>query len=162
MVALLAVLGGFLTFQVVGFGKPGAYPELQRFSLPDTEGMSHSIDEWKGKVLVINFWATWCPPCLEEIPEFMKLQESYRAQGLQFIGIAVEDAEPVREFANRFQINYPILIAGMSGLGLATALGNLAGVVPFTVVVNREGQIVQTRPGIFDPAQIEETVVPLL
>lgn len=160
--ALAAVFGGFLAYQATGFGETGIYPELQSFSLPDTEGNEHNIAEWKGKVLVINFWATWCPPCLEEIPLFMETQESHKRRGLQFIGIAVEEAEPVREFSGKLKINYPILVAGMSGLSLSATLGNLAGVVPFSVVVNRDGRIVHRHPGILAPAQIREAVIPLL
>ncbi len=159
---LAAFFGGFLSYQFAGFGTSEADPELQNFSLPDLDGTSHAIDEWKGKVLVINFWATWCPPCLAEIPSFNELQDSHREQGLQFIGIAVDDAESVREFSGNFQINYPILIAGFSGLTLSASLGNPAGVVPFSIVVNRQGRIVQTHPGIFDPARIRKTVIPLL
>lgn len=161
-VAVAALFGGTLTYHLAGFDKPRTYPELHSFSLPDPEGTTHHIDEWKGRVLVINFWATWCPPCREEIPLFMQLQESHRNQGLQFIGIAIEDAEPVREYATKLQINYPILVAGMPGLGLSIALGNLASGVPFSVVVNREGRIVHTQPGIFDLEDFQDTVIPLL
>jgi thiol-disulfide isomerase/thioredoxin len=161
-ICLAAVFGGFLAYEAVGFGKSGSSPEFQHFSLPDLEGVSRDIDEWRGKVIVINFWATWCPPCLEEIPLFMEIQDTYAAQGLQFIGIAIEDPEPVREWTERIKINYPVLIAGMSGLGLAAAFGNRAGVVPYSVVVDREGQIVQTHPGLFPLSEIQEKVIPLL
>lgn len=162
MAALAAMFGGFIAYRSAGFERTQIHPELESFSLPDIEGRQRSTDEWKGEVLVINFWATWCPPCLEEIPQFMEIQKSQGPKGLQFIGIAVEDAEPVRAFAAKLNINYPILVAGMSGLGLSAALGNLAGVVPYSVVVNREGRIIHRQPGIFDPAKIRETVFPLL
>ncbi|MGH8559807.1 MAG: TlpA family protein disulfide reductase [Methylococcales bacterium] len=160
--ALAAVFGGILSYQASGFGKAGTLSKLQSFSLPDARGAIHSIDEWKAKVLVINFWATWCPPCLKEIPRFMELQDSYGKQGLQFIGIAVEDVEAVREYSAKVGINYPILVAGLSGLSLATALGNPTGVVPFSVVVNRDGRIVRRYTGILSPAQFQETLIPLL
>ena len=162
-IALLSIAGGFASYQASGFGKSEAnFGQLPPFSLPDTEGMSRSSEEWKGKVLVVNFWATWCPPCLEEIPLFMEFQEAHRAHGLQFVGVALEDAQPVREFEADLGINYPILVAGLSGLSLSSALGNRAGVVPFSVVVDREGRIVFTQPGIFDRSQIQEKVIPLL
>ncbi|MGH8549131.1 MAG: TlpA family protein disulfide reductase [Methylococcales bacterium] len=161
-VALAAVFGGFLAYQATGFGKAGTYPDIPSFSLPDTEGKNHNIAEWKGKVLVINFWATWCPPCLKEIPLFVKMQESHGRQGLQIIGIAVEAAEAVREFSGKRKFNYPILVAGLSGLGISATLGNLTGVVPYSLVVNREGRIVHRHPGIFSPAQIQKEVIPLL
>ncbi|MDO9142540.1 MAG: TlpA disulfide reductase family protein, partial [Methylobacter sp.] len=72
--------------------EPSPLPE---FSLPDLIGHQRSISEWRGKVLVINFWATWCPPCRKEIPDFIALQQRYNDQGVQFIGIALEDQKPV-------------------------------------------------------------------
>lgn len=162
LLALAVVFIGIRSYQASGFGEPRTFPELQSFSLPDTRGAIHNIDEWKGKVLVINFWATWCQPCLKEIPLFMKLQESYREQGLQFIGIAVDDVATILDFAAKVKINYPILVAGLSGLSLSSSLGNPAGVVPFTVVVNRDARVVRSHPGIFDLANFQETVIPLL
>ncbi|MGH8474670.1 MAG: TlpA family protein disulfide reductase [Methylococcales bacterium] len=160
--AFVALCSGFLSYRASGFGEARSALELQSFSLPDTQGVVHNIDEWKGKVLVINFWATWCAPCLEEIPRFVELQGSYAKQGLQFIGIAVEDAEAVLDYANKAGINYPILVAGLPGLGLSSDLGNPAGVVPFSVVVNRDRRIVHEHVGVFSLEQIQESVIPLL
>ena len=162
LAAVAALSGGIFSYHLAGLDKAATYPQLHSFSLPDTEGKTHNIDEWKGKVLVINFWASWCSPCRQEIPLFMQLQESHRNQGLQFIGIAIEDIDPVREYTKTLQINYPNLVAGISGLGLSIAFGNLAGGVPFSVVVNRKGRIVYSQPGIFDLEAFQETVVPLL
>ncbi|MCI0654760.1 MAG: TlpA family protein disulfide reductase [Methylococcaceae bacterium] len=160
--ALAAVFSGILSYQASGFGKSGTIAQLQGFSLPDTQGMIHNIDEWTGKVLLINFWATWCPPCLKEIPQFMELQDSYGKQGLQFIGIAIEDVKAVREFSTKVGINYPVLVAGLSGFGLSAALGNRSDGLPFTVVVNRDGRIVHAHLGIFNLAQIQKSAIPLL
>ena len=84
---------------------------LPEFSLPDTTGTIHSISEWQGKILVINFWATWCPPCLKEIPEFIQLQAEYADQNVQLIGIAIDEPELVDDYISFININYPILIA---------------------------------------------------
>ena len=97
------------------------------FSLMDVSGQSRNVSEWQGKVLVINFWATWCPPCLEEIPHFIKLQDKYGDQGLQFLGIALEDVDDVMNFANKLGINYPLLVGEQEVIKLGVKLGNRIG-----------------------------------
>ena len=135
---------------------------LPAFSLPDLSGKQRNISEWQGKVLIINFWATWCPPCLKEIPEFIDLQEELGEKGLQFIGIAIEEKQAVEEYVNSININYPILIGGNNGIALSIKLGNMIQAVPFTVIVNREGTIIHRQPGEFTKKQILEIVIPLL
>lgn len=135
---------------------------LPGFNLPDLSGHQHNISEWRGKVLVINFWATWCPPCLKEIPDFVALQEYYADQAVQFIGIALESKEQVVKYAAENKINYPILLSGDNGITLAQQLGNNAGVVPFTLIVNRQGQIIHRHPGEFSKEQIQDVIKPLL
>ena len=120
------------------------------------------MSEWQGKIRVINFWATWCPPCLKEIPEFIALQEQYATKGLQFIGIAIDDQDPVGEYLATIKINYPILISGDTGIGLAHQLGNIVDAVPFTVVVNQQGQIIYRHQGEFSKEQILKIIEPLL
>ena len=82
------------------------------FSLPDASEKMHTISEWQGKTLVINFWATWCQPCLKEIPEFIQLQTKYEKKNVQFIGIAIDELPAVIRYKNTIPINYPILISG--------------------------------------------------
>ncbi|TAK62459.1 TlpA disulfide reductase family protein [Methylobacter sp.] len=135
---------------------------LPGFNLPDLSGQQHNISEWQGKVLVINFWATWCSPCRKEIPDFIALQEQYANNGLQFIGIALEDKEPVAKYSAESKINYPILLGGDNGIALSQQLGNSAGAVPFTLIVNRQGQIVHRHPGELSKEQLMEILTPLL
>lgn len=135
---------------------------LPEFNLPDLSGRQHNISEWRGKVLVINFWATWCPPCRKEIPDFIALQEQYAAQGVQFIGIAIEDREPVAEYTAAGKINYPILLGGDNGITLARQLGNSVNAVPYTLVVDRQGQIIHRHPGELSKEQLVEIIGPLL
>ena len=121
---------------------------LPIFSFPDTDEKMHSISEWKGKTLVINFWATWCQPCLKEIPEFMQLQTQYVKQNVQFIGIAIDDLAAVSSYKNTAKINYPVLISSeWEGFNLAQQLGNSANTVPYTVVVNSAGKIIYRYAG---------------
>jgi len=125
----------------------GRRPE---FSLPDLGGVRHRASEWDGKLLVINFWATWCPPCLHEIPGFIALQERYASRGVQFLGIAIDDGENVRAFADKIGLNYPTLHGQLDALEVMNAYGNAIGALPFTVLVDRSGSVVARHPGIFD------------
>ena len=162
MAALLALGIGIMTRGYLSAAEPTKSTPLPEFSLPDVSGKQRNISEWQGKILVINFWATWCPPCLKEIPEFIALQEQYQAKGLQFIGIAIDDKEPVEEYLASIKINYPILIAGVNGISLSQQLGNRVDAVPFTVVVNQQGQIINQHPGEFSREQIIAIITPLL
>ena len=131
---------------------------LPIFSLSDLSGQSHTISEWQGKILVINFWATWCPPCLKEIPDFIALQDQYKDQGLQFIGIALDDKEAIAEYIATTPINYPVLLGGDAGIALARQLGNKVDAVPYTLIVNQQGQIIHQHPGEFSKEQLMEFI----
>lgn len=162
IVALLALGGGIIAKGLLSPVEQTSPIPLPDFNLPDVSGNQHNISEWQGKIRVINFWATWCPPCLKEIPEFMALQEQYSAKGLQFIGIAIDDQEPVEEYLAKTKINYPVLIGGVTGIALAHQLGNSIDAVPFTLVVNQQGQIIHKHPGEFSSEQIMEIINPLI
>lgn len=120
------------------------------FSLPDTDGVSRSVAEWDGKLLIINFWATWCPPCLEEIPAFVRLQAEYGARGVQFLGIALDGEENVRRFVTEHAMNYPSLHGQRDAIELGKRYGNTVGALPYTVVVSRSGAVLATHHGLFD------------
>ena len=131
------------------------------FSLPDLTGKQRNINEWQGKIRIINFWATWCPPCLKEIPEFIKLQNSHN-KDLQFIGIAIDDKQAVEEYLETININYPMLISGDEGIALSHQLGNVINAVPFTIIVNQQGQIIHRQPGELSNEKIIEIITPLI
>lgn len=116
-------------------------------NLPDLAGKQRDISEWQGKIRIINFWATWCPPCLKEIPEFINIQNEFKDKNLQFIGIAIDEKEAVVQYLKTININYPILIAGDAGISLSQQLGNIVNAVPFTVFINQQGQIIHRHPG---------------
>jgi thiol-disulfide isomerase/thioredoxin len=134
---------------------------LPELSLLDLSDKQHSIKEWQGKILVINFWATWCPPCLKEMPEFEAMQNEFSDKGLQFIGIALDDADPVKEFMASKKITYPILMGEDQGTKLAHDLGNIVNTVPFTVIVNKKGFVVKSHMGELTREQLLEIVTPL-
>lgn len=104
------------------------------------EGRKSALSEYHGKILVVNFWATWCAPCREEIPLFVRLQREYAGKNVQFVGIAIDQTERVRNFAREFGVNYPLLIGGLDAVELSRRLGNTAGVLPFTVLIGRDPQ----------------------
>ena len=132
------------------------------FELVDLDAQVRNIDEWNGKVILVNFWATWCPPCKKEMPAFIELQEEYAAQGLQIIGIALDDEESVRDFADTLGVNYPIMAAEYEGLTLSREYGNHIGALPFSVFVDRNGTISLTQAGELSRQQIIDIIQPLL
>lgn len=132
------------------------------FTLPGLDGVAHNVKEWDGKVLAINFWATWCPPCRKEIPEFVSLQGKYGAQGLQFVGVALEQPEPVRAFVEEHGVNYPVLSGEMEVIAVAEAYGNHVGALPYTVIVGRDGRIAFVHAGPLSQEKAEAAISPLL
>ncbi len=137
----------------------GRRPE---FWLPDPQGVRHGISEWDGKLLVINFWATWCPPCLHEIPVFIALQERFRSRGVQFLGIAIDDGENVHAFADEIGLNYPTLHGQLDAIEVMSAYGNKTGGLPFTVLVDPSGNIVARHAGALDEPAATALLVELL
>lgn len=131
-------------------------------SLPDITGKNQAISQWRGNVLVVNFWATWCAPCQEEIPEFIEMQETYGDQGLLFIGIAIDREEMVIAFSEDFGINYPVLIEAPGTASLLEATGNPQAALPYTLVINRDGEIVETYLGRVHQEKLEKVFKPLL
>lgn len=131
-------------------------------AFPDLAGNNQQLAQWRGKVLVINFWATWCPPCLEEIPDFIAWQQQYGSEGLQIIGIAVDDAKAVRQFLQRRSLNYPVLLAPNKGMAWSALLGNVVGILPFSAVFDRSGRLLYGQPGRVDRRVFDKYVKNLL
>lgn len=131
-------------------------------SLPDLKGDDQAVSQWLGKVMVVNFWATWCTPCREEIPEFIEAQSKYGDQGLIFVGIAIDQPDKVKMFSQEFGINYPVLIGSFNTWSLLEAAGNRMSALPYTVVLNRSGEIVDTYLGRVNLKKLEKLIEPLL
>ena len=124
-----------------------AVVQLMRASMPDTQDQPRQLSEWKGKALLVNFWAPWCPPCVAEMPELVSLQNEMAAKNLQIVGIGIDSSSNIKHFSEKHKITFPLLIAGMQGTELSRELGNQAGGLPFTVLLDGEGQIRQTYLG---------------
>lgn len=138
-----------------------ALERLLNLELPDNGGTQRPLAAWKGKVLVINYWATWCPPCLKEMPAFTAANLKYQPQGVQFIGLSVDTETNVREFQAKHQINYPLLIAPPSAVRLTEELGNTAQVLPFTVIVDQKGGIALIKRGALSEAELDAKLAEL-
>jgi len=120
------------------------------------------FEQWRGKVLVVNFWATWCAPCREEIPGFIQFQERYRARGVQFVGVAIDQKERVAPYAKEMGINYPLMVGGLETMEFARELGNRRSVLPFTLVIDRAGTVNTAQVGMLRPDKLETLLKPLL
>lgn len=143
-------------------GEQGTVETLMALRLADLKGQQRSLAQWRGRVLVVNFWATWCAPCREEIPMFVRLQEKYRGQGLQFVGIAIDQPDKVQSFAKEFAINYPVLMGGIEAVESSRQAGNRIGALPFTLVIDRDGKIAATQLGELKEAKLDDMIQRLL
>ncbi len=143
--------------------KAGQKPRRPDFAIQDLDGKVRHIREWdKKKVIVLNFWATWCPPCKKEMPAFMELQEKYGKQGLQIIGIAIDDKKLVKEFVDDMGINYVILSGQLDAVDISRRYGNFRGQLPYTVFINSKQQLVAVKRGEITKAEAEKAILQLL
>lgn len=132
------------------------------FTLVDLHGQTHAINEWHNKVIIVNFWATWCPPCVKEMPALMKLRETYQAKGLEIVGVALDTKDAVSAFIDPLGIDYPILLAEQEGIGLSQEYGNQLGALPYSVVIDRQGVVRHAISGELTYEKGETFVQPLL
>ncbi len=140
-------LGGFWWLNRGTTSNAGEMNKLLAASFTTLDDKPTGISAWRGKTLLVNFWATWCAPCREEMPDFVKAQTAYQGKGLQIIGLAVDKKEPVARFAKELNINYPILLADVAWLETLKTMGNPQGVLPFSVVFSPDNDVMLTRVG---------------
>ena len=135
---------------------------LYSASFPDSNGQMQAIEQWRGKILVVNVWATWCPPCREEMPELSHLHENYKSRDVTVLGIATEDVAKIEEFARETKVSYPLLAGDMEAMNLGNALGNNRGILPYTVIIGRDGEVVKTFFGQVNSVMLEEVLRPMI
>jgi len=116
-----------------------------RFEAPD--GTSWSPADFAGRTLIVNFWATWCPPCLREMPALERFQRAHGGRGWQVLGLAADKLPPVRDYLQRAPVSFPIGMIGLEGIELSRQLGNLVGGLPFTLVIDARRRVVQRQMG---------------
>ncbi|MGH8377899.1 MAG: TlpA disulfide reductase family protein [Gammaproteobacteria bacterium] len=129
-------------------------------SLDDLSGNPHSLADWHGKVLLVNFWATWCPPCREEVPLLVKLQAKYAARGLQVVGIATDEQseQDVRAFVKKMVVNYPILMSDNQSAQIISALGGTFIGLPVSILLDPDGKVLKIHSGELEPNEAESLV----
>lgn len=132
---------------------PGA---LYAASFHDLQGGAQSLGKYEGKVIVLNFWATWCAPCREEMPAFARLQSRWGQRGVQFVGLSNEDPRRVAPFTRDLGINYPLWVGGDEVGELSRRLGNRLGVLPHTVLLDRSGNVLESKVGAYTENSLEE------
>ena len=120
----------------------------------DADGRPQAMDQWKGKVLLVNFWATWCAPCVEEMPELQRVQDEYLGHNVAVVGVGIDDADKIRNFRDEHHLRMPLLAAGSEALGLVRGLGDVEGVLPYTVLISPDGRVVQRQAGPVKPDQL--------
>lgn len=135
---------------------------LMQMSLPDTEGKPRKMSEWQGKTVLLNFWATWCPPCVSEMPELVQLQKDLAGKNLQVLGIGIDSQSNIRDFGSKHQISYPLLVGGMEGTAVSKQFGNDTGGLPFTVLITPDGKVQKTYMGRLDMQKVRADLAPLL
>lgn len=136
--------------------------QIPSFTLKDTEGVVRNSSEWDGKVLIVNFWATWCPPCLEEMPILIEFQEQYSSQGVQVVGVAVDNLEQVKDFIDGYGINFPVMVGSDDAIALAQKMGNRISALPYTAIFSSTGKTIYAQPGKITEESLKKAIKPLL
>jgi peroxiredoxin len=175
LTSTVAAIAGFSIYQATNlpprdapvtaaFTAPDMLVGTQRpeFSLPNLRGELTSISRWDGKVVLLNFWATWCPPCRKEMPGFVELQEQYDERGFQAVGIAIDRPEAVARFTKDLNAKYPQLVGPEAGLEVTDQYGNHFGALPYSVLLDREGTIQFVRAGELSKQALERKLLELL
>ena len=124
-----------------------AVQQLWALKLKDSQGKEQALQQWQGKIVVLNFWATWCKPCVQEMPELQALHQELKAKNVQLLGIGIDSPSNISEFAQKHQISYPLFAAGMEGTALSTSFGNQVGGLPYTALIDQNGKIAKTYMG---------------
>jgi len=155
-------LAMFITLPGVGAGETVTHRLAPAFTLPGMDGKPHELGEWRNKVVLLNFWASWCSPCQTEIRDLVGYQSQFGARGLQIVGIGLDDEVKLRNVQRTLGINYPVLLANAPGNPLMAGFGNRLGIVPYSVLISREGKVVYTHAGIMSQEIFAEQVIPWL
>jgi thiol-disulfide isomerase/thioredoxin len=164
--AVLATVGGYYASSylrpadaaMVSGAHSNAVDSLWSAPLQNAAGTSQNIAAFKGRPVVINFWASWCGPCVKEMPALSAMHRDYVKKGITFIGVGVDSEKNVNAFLQKVPVDYPIYIAGFGGADLARNFGNNAGALPFTVVIDAKGAIRLTKLGEVDEKELKATL----
>jgi len=127
----------------------------------DANAKPQALKQWQGKIIVLNFWATWCQPCREEMPELSELNTQYKDKNVIVLGLAIDDVKMIQDFIKETKISYPLLAAEEGGMDLASSFGNNKSVLPYTVIIKPDGGIAKTYFGRISKQQLEAALIKL-
>lgn len=161
-IAVVALGVGIAGYQLGQDQAPADGFQVLKLQLADADGRPQGMQQWDGKVLVVNYWATWCPPCLEEMPGFSRLQQQYSAKGIQFIGIGIDTPDKIRHFRDSAKISYPLLVGGMDVVSSSVELGNKHQALPFTAIFDGQRRLTAVKLGRWQEADIERELQGLI
>lgn len=156
--ALLLGVSASLYINSVSNSNPESVVGIAAVKLPALDGSEQDIRQWQGKLVLLNFWATWCPPCREEIPLFMSLREKYAAAGFEVLGVSIDTPAKVSKYRDAIQINYPLLDGEENGMALMLSLGNKIGGLPFSVLFDRNGKAVALKSGPYQEQELTDLI----
>jgi thiol-disulfide isomerase/thioredoxin len=131
---------------------------LDDISIPDLTGNTQSFQQWQGKLVLVNFWATWCPPCREEIPLFLSLRKKYSAAGFEIVGISIDEVSKVMQYRDAMHIDYPLLNGQQQGMSLMASLGNRTGGLPYSVIFDRNGNVIDLKSGAYKQQELVKLI----
>jgi thiol-disulfide isomerase/thioredoxin len=157
MAAAAGLAGAGLACWQHGLVEPAddALAALWLLDLELPQGGTLALKSLRGKPMVLNFWATWCPPCVEELPLLERFYQQNSAKGWQVVGLAVDNAKAVKQFLTKMPLSFPLPLAGLAGTELSRSLGNLSGGLPYTVVLNAAGQVALRHMGKLSAQQVD-------
>jgi len=162
-VCLIVVLGLAIRYFMAGSTTPAINSKpLFSAQLLDPQGVKQNLSQYQGKIIVLNLWATWCPPCREEMPELNALYLEYKSKNVVVLGVALDDLASVITFLKSSPVNYPVYITENEAMDLGAELGNDQGVLPYTVIINSDGSVIKTFFGRINKPLLEGTIKTLL
>lgn len=159
--SLLALLAGIFSSHWISQTGLASDPSVKSFFVnpwQTPDGKAVKSENWRGKVLVVNFWASWCPPCVEEIPALDKIAQEYASKNVLIVGIGIDSPSNVREFLQKTPVSYPIIIGGLEGSNIAKQMGNSQGALPYTVIINPKGKSVFTKLGKISEEELKKAI----
>ncbi len=161
LISLLALLAGVFSSHWISKTGLASDPAIKAFFAnpwQTADGKSVKTEAWQGKVLVVNFWASWCPPCVEEMPTLDLLQKDFLQQNVLFVGIGIDSPSNIREFLKNTPVSYPIVIGGLEGSALSKQMGNTSGALPYTLIINSKGKAVYSKLGKISEDELRKAI----